>query len=180
MLQEAFKGGCRASESRNCFIERKMGQSFPSQGFHFHTFWDDFTKCDDDKDSNCKAVAWNITDVCKNISINRPLASILHNKPLNYWLCRSLASRIFKLNICFSFGWRRLWRRIWGWGDKCWLWGEDVDVDFEINPDVNVDFEVNPDGVDWNLKLAVNVIGPSYHPLKAFPLEEHQDQARNL
>ena len=57
---------------------------------------------------------------------------------------------------------------------------EDVDVDFEVNPDVNVDFEVNPDGVDWNLKLAVNVIGPSYHPLKAFPLEEHQDQARNL
>ena len=53
---------------------------------------------------------------------------------------------------------------------------EDVDVDFEVNPDVNVDFEVNPDGVDWNLKLAVNVIGPSYHPLKAFPLEEHQDQ----
>ena len=50
---------------------------------------------------------------------------------------------------------------------------EDVDVDFEVNPDVNVDFEVNPDGVDWNLKLAVNVIGPSYHPLKAFPLEEH-------
>ena len=55
-----------------------------------------------------------------------------------------------------------------------------VDVDFEVNPDVNVDFEVNPDGVDWNLKLAVNVIGPSYHPLKAFPLEEHLDQARNL
>ena len=57
---------------------------------------------------------------------------------------------------------------------------EDVDVDFEVNPNVNVDFEVNPDGVDWNLKLAVNVIGPSYHPLKAFPLEEHLDQARNL
>ena len=67
---------------------------------------------------------------------------------------------------------------------------EDVDVDFEVNPDVDVDlevkshvdvdFEVNPDGVDWNLKLAVNVIGPSYHPLKAFPLEEHQDQGRNL
>ena len=66
---------------------------------------------------------------------------------------------------------------------------EDVDVDFEVHPDVNVDFEVNPDvnvdfevnpGVDWNLKLAVNVIGPSYHPLKAFPLEEHQDQGRNL
>ena len=56
----------------------------------------------------------------------------------------------------------------------------DVNVDFEVNPDVNVDFEVNPDGVDWNLKLAVNVIGPSYHPLKAFPLEEHQDQGRNL
>ena len=47
---------------------------------------------------------------------------------------------------------------------------EDVGVDFEVNPDVNVDFEVNPDGVDWNLKLAVNVIGPSNHPLKAFPL----------
>ena len=57
---------------------------------------------------------------------------------------------------------------------------EDVDVDFEVNPNVNVDFEVKPDGVDWNLKLAVNVIGPSYHPLKAFPLEEHQDQGRNL
>ena len=57
---------------------------------------------------------------------------------------------------------------------------EDVDVDFEVNPDVNVDFEVNPDGVDWNLKLAVNVIGPSYHPLKAFPLEEHHAQGRNL
>ena len=57
---------------------------------------------------------------------------------------------------------------------------EDVDVDFEVNPNVDVDFEVNPDGVDWNLKLAVNVIGPSYHPLKAFPLEEHLDQGRNL
>ena len=54
---------------------------------------------------------------------------------------------------------------------------EEMNVDSE---DVDVDFEVNPDGVDWNLKLAVNVIGPSYHPLKAFPLEEHQDQGRNL
>ena len=66
------------------------------------------------------------------------------------------------------------------------LVGEDSEEEFEDeemnvdSEDVDVDFEVNPDGVDWNLKLAVNVIGPSYHPLKAFPLEEHQDQGRNL
>ena len=65
------------------------------------------------------------------------------------------------------------------------LVGEDSEEEFEDeemnvdSEDVDVDFEVNPDG-DWNLKLAVNVIGPSYHPLKTFPLGEHQDQARNL
>ena len=76
----------------------------------------------------------------------------------------------------------------WNFQIKCFsaLVGEDSEEEFEDeemnvdSEDVDVDFEVNPDGVDWNLKLAVNVIGPSYHPLKTFPLEEHQDQGRNL